>query len=99
MSPVPVGSATDPLVLDVRPLFARGQSPCDAIEEAVAALSHGQALVLIAPFEPIPLYTKLGNQGFAHETTRAADGSWRVEFRRGAGPVSGSTPCACSGDF
>lgn len=56
-----------PLVLDTRPLFARGESPCHAIDDAAATLIPGQPLVLIVPFEPVPLYAKLNNQGFTHE--------------------------------
>jgi uncharacterized protein (DUF2249 family) len=72
-----------PLVLDTRPIFASGQTPCSAIDEAVAALTPGQPLVLLVPFEPVPLYAKLGNKGYSHETSTMEDGTWRVEFRKG----------------
>ena len=90
-----------PLVLDVRPLLAAGESPCGAIDTAVAQLIPGQLFVLLAPFEPRPLYAKLGQQGFTHQTKPLEDGSWRVEFRRnGPAPVSGPTAeagCGCGG--
>jgi hypothetical protein len=38
--------------------------------------------VLIAPFEPVPLYAKLARQGFQATPQAQADGSWRIEFRR-----------------
>ncbi|MBX3748079.1 MAG: DUF2249 domain-containing protein [Verrucomicrobiae bacterium] len=66
--------------LDVRPILDAGGSPCDAIEDAVSRLIPGQSLVILAPFEPVPLYTKLGRCGFGHRTTHLPDGSWRVEF-------------------
>jgi len=69
-------------VLDTRPIFARGDTPCEAIDEAVASLMPGQSLVLLVPFEPVPLYAKLGNQGFKHEARQLEAGVWRVEFRR-----------------
>ncbi|MBI3852869.1 MAG: DUF2249 domain-containing protein [Verrucomicrobia bacterium] len=75
---------TSPLVLDTRPFFARGATPCDAIDNVVARLRPGQPLVLLVPFEPVPLYTKLGREGFVHQTTQMEDGTWRVEFRKGA---------------
>jgi len=78
---VPITFA-QPLVLDTRPIFARGETPCSAIDEAVATLIPGQAFVLLAPFEPAPLYNKLGVQGFSHATTRQEDGTWRIEFRK-----------------
>lgn len=71
-----------PLELDTRPVFARGESPCSAIDEAVASLIPGQPLILLVPFEPVPLYTKLGNQGFTHQAKQIDAGSWQVEFRK-----------------
>lgn len=66
--------------LDVRPILDAGHSPCEAIDEAVSRLIPGQSLVVLAPFEPVPLYTKLGRRGFGHRTERLPDGAWRVEF-------------------
>lgn len=71
-----------PLLLDTRPIFARGDSPCNAIDDAVASLVPGQPLVLLVAFKPVPLYAKLGNQGFTHQAEHLSDGSWRVEFRK-----------------
>jgi hypothetical protein len=71
-----------PLVLDTRPMFARGETPCDAIDEAVETLVPGQPFVILVPFEPVPLYTKLRSQGFTHKSTPMDDGSWRIEFRK-----------------
>lgn len=70
------------LVLDTRPMFSRGETPCQAIDEAIGQLIPGQSLTLLVPFEPIPLYAKLGTQGFTHQAQRLEDGTWRVEFRR-----------------
>ncbi|MEW6304124.1 MAG: DUF2249 domain-containing protein [Verrucomicrobiota bacterium] len=71
-----------PFVLDTRPIFARGETPCKAIDDAVASLLPGQTLVLLVPFEPVPLYAKLGNQGFTYIAAETEPGLWRVEFRR-----------------
>ena len=35
-----------------------------------------------APFEPVPLYAKLGRDGFSHQSRQVEDGSWQIEFRR-----------------
>jgi hypothetical protein len=75
-----------PLVLDVRPIFAQGGSPCTTIDEAVASLAAGQLFVLVAPFEPAPLFAKLGARGFSHKSEPQPDGSYRIEFTPG-GPV------------
>lgn len=81
-APLADSRSTQPLVVDTRPIFHRGESPCVEIDDAVSALKPGQTLVLLVPFEPVPLYMKLGAQGFAHTTSQEEDGTWRVEFRR-----------------
>ena len=71
----------EPLILDTRPIFSRGETPCQAIDEAVASLVPGQKLQLIAPFEPVPLYAKFGAHGLSHRARQLDDGAWEVEFR------------------
>ena len=71
-----------PLVLDTRPIFARGEAPCRAIDDAVASLSPGQSLVLLVDFEPVPLYARLGNQGFTCQAAQLNNGVWRVVFQK-----------------
>ena len=70
------------LTLDVRPKLAQGREPFVRIMEAAATLAPGQALVIVAPFEPVPLYSVLGARGFAHETQCVAPDWWVVRFRR-----------------
>jgi uncharacterized protein (DUF2249 family) len=97
----PVGaSAVSPCVLDVRPIFAQGGSPCTNIDDAVASLRPGQSFVLLVPFEPAPLFAKLGAKGFSHKSLPQADGTWRIEFEPTGAPVpAGAAPvsCACPG--
>lgn len=93
-------ASVPPVTLDVRPYFARGDTPCTAIDEAAAAVVPGQALILLVPFEPMPLYAKFDQQGFSHRSERLPDGTWRIEFLRGAvGPAGAArpVPCACGG--
>lgn len=89
----------EPLVLDVRPVFASGGSPCSMIDEAVGRLKPGQAFVLLVPFEPRPLYAKLGREGFTHRAEEAGDGSWRIEFQRSGSvaATSAHSSCGCEG--
>ena len=68
--------------LDARPIFERGETPCAAIEDATARVASGQTFVLLVPFEPVPLYTKLAREGFTHQSHHLPDGSWKIEFRR-----------------
>lgn len=86
-------STSEPLILDVRPMFKRGESPCHAIDEAVESLQPQQPFFLLVPFEPNPLIAKLGRQGFTSESFQEKDGSWRIEFRRE--PVSNQGKCCC----
>lgn len=84
--------------LDVRPILAAGGSPCGPIEQAIGKLLPGQSLVILVPFEPIPLYTKLGMCGFGHDSEQLPDGTWRVEFK----PLASAEPekfqpCGCGG--
>ena len=75
-------ATSGPIELDVRPIFERGETPCAVIDEATARVAPGQSLVLLVPFEPVPLYTKLARDGFTHQAQRLPDGTWKIEFRR-----------------
>lgn len=74
-------SLHDPVVVDARPLIAAGTEPFGAIMAAVAGLVPGQELVVLAPFEPVPLEGVLGSEGFVHEAVEIGGGDWRVTFR------------------
>ncbi len=69
-------------VLDVRPELEHGGEPFVSIMEAASAIKPGGTLVLIAPFEPVPLYDVLGARGFSHETEKVAADEWIVQFTR-----------------
>jgi uncharacterized protein (DUF2249 family) len=69
-------------VLDVRPTLAAGGEPFVAIMEAAERIPTGQSLIIIAPFEPAPLYGALGGRGFAHETRSVSESEWVVRFTR-----------------
>lgn len=68
--------------LDVRPTLEQGGEPFVAIMEAAAGIQPGQWLVIIAPFEPAPLYGALGGRGFSHATQRRSDDEWIIRFTR-----------------
>ena len=99
MKTIPSEQSLEPLILDVRPVFASGGSPCTLIDEAVGRLKPGQAFVLLVPFEPRPLYAKLGREGFTHHPEETEDGTWRIEFRRGkqVGATVAHESCECGG--
>ncbi len=68
--------------VDARPIIAAGGEPFETIMSAAAALGDGEELVVLAPFEPVPLEGVLSSQGFAYETRDLGGGDWQVTFRR-----------------
>lgn len=68
--------------LDVRPILARGEEPFDTIMNTVATLEPGESLEIYAPFEPVPLFSVLGAQGFQHDTEPIGNGDYHVTFRK-----------------
>ncbi|MGH7066520.1 MAG: DUF2249 domain-containing protein [Acetobacteraceae bacterium] len=69
-----------PLTLDVRPILKAGGEPLAEIMRTVSGLAPGQALRLLATFEPIPLYAVLGRKGFAHTATQRGKDDWEILF-------------------
>ena len=76
-------------VVDARPILAAGGEPFATIMDAVATLPDGQPLVILAPFEPVPLEGVLGEQGFTYDAVELGNGDWRVTFSR---PPSATSP-------
>ena len=69
-----------PHELDVRPILRAGGEPFTAIMDAVKGLGSGQALRLLATFEPVPLYGVLAKKGFDHAAREVGGGDWEVLF-------------------
>jgi hypothetical protein len=69
-----------PFELDVRPLFAAGRPPLVPILNAVNRLEPLQALRLITPIQPEPLFNLLAQRGFTHAAHQRDDGSWEILF-------------------
>ena len=78
------------VMLDVREDIKFGREPFSKIMLAVSRLQDGEKLLLTAPFEPVPLFAVLANQGFTHESKPAANGDWEVLFSRES--AAGATP-------
>jgi len=66
--------------VDVREDIRIGQEPFRKIMSAVAQLRPGEQLLLIAPFEPVPLYHVLASKGFEHRAQKTQTGDWEVLF-------------------
>lgn len=65
--------------LDVRPTIESGKDPFLDIMEKIKTLKEDEVLHLINSFEPMPLYSVLGNKGFDHWTEQL-DGVFNVYF-------------------
>lgn len=68
-------------IVDVRPILARGEEPFDEIMSAVGDLEPDQPLVVLVPFEPVPLEGVLSAQGFTWSAETLDTGDWRVVFQ------------------
>ena len=66
--------------LDVRPILRAGGEPFTVIMHAIKNLGSGQALRLLATFEPVPLYGVLAKKGFDHAAREIGGGDWEVVF-------------------
>lgn len=71
-------------VIDVRPILQSGGEPLDAILAAAEDVPEGGSLVVLAPFEPMPLYGVMRQMGFSHESAPEEGGGFRVVFVRSA---------------
>jgi hypothetical protein len=68
----------DMVDLDVRDSLAKGVDPFGLIMQTVATLD-GRILHIINSFEPAPLYSVLGKQGFMHYAENQ-NGVWHIYF-------------------
>ncbi len=68
------------VTVDVREDLRRGREPFGKIMGAADQLQPGQALRLIAPLEPVPLFAVMKNRGFTHQSKALGGGDWEVLF-------------------
>ncbi len=73
------------VTLDVREEIRRSGEPFSKIMIAVAQLRPDENLLLLAPFEPEPLFGVLAKQGFNHTAREIENGDWEVLFTRSRG--------------
>ncbi len=83
------------VTLDVREDLRHGREPFSKIMNTVAQLRSEEKLLLVAPFEPAPLFSVLDKQGFEHASKRLQSGDWEVLFTRKVGQAS----CLPAGHF
>lgn len=66
--------------VDVRPILAKGVEPFPEIMKAKAALHPGQAMKVLAPFEPTPLYAHFEAEGYRVKPRRLGADAWEIHF-------------------
>ncbi|MFG6116172.1 DUF2249 domain-containing protein [Halobacillus sp. MO56] len=66
--------------LDVREDLKLKNDPFHKIMDAVKSLKDGEALLLHAPFKPIPLLKVLDKKGFDHHLEHVEPKHWQVTF-------------------
>ena len=73
-------SSATPATLDVREILKAGGEPFEEIMRAVASLSPGQGLRLLATFRPMPLFGVMSQRGYTHTEREIGGGDWEVIF-------------------
>lgn len=80
--------------LDVRPILAGGRDPFSEVMEVARKVPPNGTLVLVAPFDPVPLRDVLGTSGFTSSAMPRAPGEWEITFRRKSMPAPDRGPAA-----
>lgn len=80
------------LRLDVRPILASGREPFAEIMRVARQVPADGVLVVVAPFDPVPLRDVLGASGFSSSAVPLGPAEWEVTFRRDATPAAGPQP-------
>lgn len=84
------------VTLDVREGIKQGREPFGEIMGAVAKLRPEDQFRLIAPFEPVPLFSVLAKKGFSHASQQIESGDWEVLFTRDGAAKPASAPPAAA---
>lgn len=78
--------AANVITIDVREELGAGGEPFARIMQAADRLRDGEALRILAPFEPVPLIGVLAGQGFSAAVSPLEDGGFEVIFTAAAAP-------------
>ncbi|HLP75896.1 MAG TPA: DUF2249 domain-containing protein [Candidatus Paceibacterota bacterium] len=83
------------ITLDIREDIRNGREPFLKIMSTATALDADEKLLVIAPFEPVPLFQVMQKKGFQHQTRAIGSGDWEVLFSRN--PKSSAGDVAANG--
>jgi len=70
------------IILDARPLLARGGHPLDQVIREAEALNPGEIFEIITPFPPAPMIEKMQELGYKCKSERSDDGLFHTYFER-----------------
>ena len=84
------------ITVDVRDDIRSGREPFSKIMNAAAAMQTDESLLVIAPFEPVPLFRVMEKQGFVHNGQATASGDWEILFTRQPGATPAEAALASS---
>ncbi|OZU87989.1 hypothetical protein CIL03_14905 [Virgibacillus indicus] len=71
--------------LDVREDLRLKKEPFDKIMGTVKQVEDGQAFILHAPFNPVPLHKVLKRKGFEYEAEKIEKKHWKVTYTKTGG--------------
>lgn len=71
--------------LDVREDLALKKEPFDKIMGTVKSLNDGEAFLLHAPFNPLPLHKILKRRGFTYQAEKVEKKHWKVIYTKEEG--------------
>lgn len=72
------------LRLDVRPILANGRDPFTEIMHVAHDVPENGVMVVVAPFDPVPLREHLRQCGFTSTVAACGPQEWEITFRRDA---------------
>jgi uncharacterized protein (DUF2249 family) len=84
------------ITVDVREDIRSGREPFSRIMNAAAAMQADESLLVIAPFEPVPLFRVMEKRGFVHTGQATASGDWEILFTCQPGATAAETALASS---
>ncbi|MBS0338582.1 MAG: DUF2249 domain-containing protein [Proteobacteria bacterium] len=83
---------THTLRLDVRPILAGGRDPFAEIMQAARGVPANGVMVVVAPFDPVPLREVLGQSGFTSAAVPRGPREWEITFTREGKPAPAPAP-------
>lgn len=78
--------------LDVRAAIASGGEPLPDILKKADALTNERILLIIAPFDPLPLRRLMAGRGFECHLVKISNNEWHVYFKQGENPALPELP-------